>query len=81
MVFCDHHISYNISLSTDNATEVTSRRSADIQVVVYINDVNDNPPIFDPLSTVLPIEVPEDIMVDTELLIVNAIDEDFSPVG
>lgn len=69
----------NTSLSTDNATEVASRQSADVEVVVYIDDVNDNPPIFSPLPIGLPIVVSEDILVGTELLTISAMDEDSSP--
>lgn len=69
----------NTSLSADNATEVASRQSTDVEVVVYIDDVNDNPPILSPLLVGLPIEVSEDIPVGTELLTISATDEDSPP--
>ncbi|XP_046558201.1 protocadherin-like wing polarity protein stan [Haliotis rubra] len=61
-------------LAYDNEADINGRRSGQTRVEIRLDDINDNPPMFEPKPVAIPIA--EDIAIDTVVTTVSAADKD-----
>ena len=67
-------VSCDVAVQSFNPDSAFFRK---FKVVVIVLDINDNPPVFDQSSFV--VNIPENVMIDTEFLLPTATDADMEP--